>query len=91
MLPCSSPQVVKEYTGKVDTLVAAKQEAAVTQATAAKEEEAAQAARNAYQTLMPLALPAPNMGGEAFYNAPQASAFPYGAPGGGFGGQPGQY
>jgi clathrin heavy chain len=70
-------QVVKEYTTKVDQLVAERKEAAASSEAAAKEAAAAEAQRNAYATLMPLALPAPGMGGESYYSQPQAGAFPY--------------
>lgn len=83
--PCHTSlvtQVVKEYTTKVDTLVSEKKEEAAAKHEAAKEVSAQEAARNAYATLMPLALPAPGMGGEAggYYAAPQAQQFPYQGP-----------
>lgn len=81
-------QFVKEYTGKVDMLLSERKEQAATQDQAAKEQALQEAQRNAYQTLMPLALPAPNMGGESYYNQPQAQAFPYQGPPG-FAGAPG--
>lgn len=73
----SGSQVVKEYTTRVDQLVAERKEAAAISEAAAKEAAAAEAQRNAYATLMPLALPAPGMGGESYYAQPQAGAFPY--------------
>jgi hypothetical protein len=66
---------VAEYTGKVDGLLAERKEAAASQEASAKELAAAEAARNAFVPLMPLALPAPNMGGEAYYGQAQAGAF----------------
>ncbi len=79
-------QVVKEYVGKVDLLMSERHEQAATQEAQAKEVAAQEAQRNAYQTLMPLALPAPGMGGEAYYNQPQAGAFGFGGAPPGFAG-----
>ncbi|GFH26884.1 clathrin heavy chain, partial [Haematococcus lacustris] len=67
-------QAVKEYTGKVDMLMLERKEQTANQEAAAKEQAAHEAQRNAYQTLMPLALPAPGMGGDQAYHS-QAAAF----------------
>lgn len=76
-------------------LMSERKEQAASQEAQAKEQAAQEAQRNAYQTLMPLALPAPNMAGEAYY-PPQAPGFAqyqphqtgggYGMPQGGFAG-----
>ncbi len=77
-------QVVKEYTSKVDMLLQERQEQAATQEAAQKEQQTIEAQRNAYQTLMPLALPAPGVD-SGYYQQPQAQQFAYGGPTGGYG------
>ncbi|GAX80055.1 hypothetical protein CEUSTIGMA_g7494.t1 [Chlamydomonas eustigma] len=57
-------QVVKEYTTKVDTMLIEKKETQQAQEAAAKDVQQQEATRNAYATLMPLALPAPPMPGQ---------------------------
>lgn len=85
-------QVVKEYTGKVDLLMSERKEHQQAAENQVKEQQQAEAQRNAYATLMPLALPAPNMS-QDYYNQPQAQSFPYQAPPGGapFGGATGGF
>jgi len=89
-------QMLKEYTGKVDLLMSERKEAREvieSQVDAIKQQEAA---RNSYQMLMPLALPAPAMpGGQPGYGGmPDPSQFGGAPPAGygaaaGFTGQPG--
>ena len=88
--------MLKEYTGKVDLLMSERKEAREvieSQVDAIKQQEAA---RNSYQMLMPLALPAPAIpGGQPGYGGmPDPSQFGGGPPAGygaaaGFTGQPG--
>lgn len=52
-------QAVQEYTGKVDFLLAERKEQADAKEQASKAQQQQEAQRNAYATLMPLALPAP--------------------------------
>ena len=73
------PQVVKEYTGKVDTMLSEKKESVAAKEAAAKEAQHQEASRNAYATLMPLALPAPPLPGQQQHHD------------GGFGGAPHGY
>lgn len=74
-------QAIKEYVGKVDELLAERKDKEDAKEQAVKEQQQQEAARNAYATLMPLALPAPpvapsnDMGG-----------FQSAAPGGMYGG-----
>lgn len=58
-------QIVKEYTGKIDMLVSERKESQQAQEAQQKAVQEQEAARNAYATLMPLALPAPDYGGSA--------------------------
>lgn len=82
-------QFVKEYSGKVDLLMSERKEAQQTveaQAAAAREHEAT---RNAYATLMPLALPAPPMPGQGGFQDAYGAQPGYGGgypPAGGYGG-----
>jgi len=73
-------QFMREYTGKVDTLIADKKERNAEKVTAAKEAQEQQMNQNMYAQLLPAALPAPGME----YN--QAGP---GTPGGGMGGMQG--
>lgn len=83
-------QFLREYTGKVDLLMSERKDAKeASEATQAKEREQ-EAARNAYATLMPLALPAPPVmnqptGYDAYGNGGMgygaAPAYPGGMPG----------
>ena len=57
-------QVVREYTGKVDGLLIEKKEDRQAKEEEAKKVQAVEATRNAYATLMPLALPAPPLPGQ---------------------------
>ncbi len=72
--------MVKEYTGKVDNLLVERKDTHAAKEAAAKEQQQQEATRNAYATLLPLALPAPPLhtGGAPGHDM-----------GGGFGGQPG--
>ena len=56
--------MVKEYTGKVDTMLSEKKESLKAKEAAAKDVAHQEASRNAYATLMPLALPAPPLHGQ---------------------------
>jgi hypothetical protein len=79
-------QFLREYSGKVDALWTERkerQEAAVDEESAKKQQEAAS---NAYLQLMPLALPAPPVPGGAPLG-PGGDAGAFGG-GGGFGGPP---
>ena len=77
-------QFLREYTSKVDLLVSERKDAQQAEMSdeAAKKQQEAQS--NAYLSLMPLALPAPpvagdaGFGGGAGYGAPTANG--YGAP-----------
>ncbi|KXZ42859.1 hypothetical protein GPECTOR_114g310 [Gonium pectorale] len=64
-------QMLKEYVGKVDLLMSERKEQQKEKEQAQQAQRNQEAQRNAYATLMPLALPAPNMVGP-------------GGPGGGF-------
>jgi clathrin heavy chain len=79
--------MLKEYTGKVDLLMSERKEAKEVidaQVDAIKQQEAA---RNSYQMLMPLALPAPGIpGGQpGFGGMPDPSQQFGGAPPGAYG------
>lgn len=93
-------QMLKEYVGKVDLLMSERKEQQKEKEQAQQAQRNQEAQRNAYATLMPLALPAPNMtgpggpgGGYAdAHHGPAAAGFtggamPHGAAG--FGGAPG--
>mmetsp|Transcript_17321 Transcript_17321/g.52085 ORF Transcript_17321/g.52085 Transcript_17321/m.52085 type:complete len:1674 (-) Transcript_17321:219-5240(-) len=60
-------QTVKEYTGKVDDLLAARKDNEAAKDAETKKVQAQEAQRNAYATLMPLALPsAPQQGAPGY-------------------------
>ena len=82
-------QAVREYTGKVDDLLSERKEHLQAKEAAVKEQQQQEAARNAYATLMPLALPAPPSHGGGG-SMPDLGGF-QGAPAAGFGGPYGGY
>lgn len=84
-----STQAVREYTGKVDDLLSERKEHQQAKEAAVKEQQQQEAARNAYATLMPLALPAPPSHGGGG-SMPDLGGF-QGAPAAGFGGPYGGY
>lgn len=91
----SPPQMLKEYVGKVDMLMSERKEQQKEKEQAQQAQRHQEAQRNAYATLMPLALPAPNMTGPGgpgggygdHHGAAGAGGFGA-APHGGFGGAP---